>query len=378
VIFNNVWEYPLVLALSCLARPWRRGSFGFWSWPIFMLTLAAAVAAPVLAERREPELVIKLSLIVAVVGAFLIRDRALMFFAAIVMVLVSATAVDGRVRLHNTWRSFFGVVRQTEYPVPAMGGDVRLLAHGSTLHGAQAQDPRWRCRPLTYYAPETPIGQVFTQRMIAKPALRIGAVGLGAGTVSAYTRPSDQLTFFEIDPLVVRLATDPAHFSYTTRCAKGRIDYAIGDARLTVAKQPRDQFDILLIDAFASDSVPAHLMTVEAVRNYLQRIKPDGVVILHLSNRNLDLRGPAMAVAHAAGGAALLQRHLEAPDAPPMWESSEDAVIIARNPAALAPFAADHRWRSIDPTRARPWTDDYTNLAGALYARQKGWWWWLP
>jgi SAM-dependent methyltransferase len=378
VIFNNVWEYPLVLALSCLARPWGTGSFQLWRWGMLLAAFAAAVAAPIMVEHHEPQLFVRLALVITTVSAFLLRGRAVTFFAAIVMVLVTATAVDGRVKLNDTWRSFFGVVRQTEQPVARMGGQVRMLSHGSTLHGAQAQDPRWRCRPLTYYAPETPIGQVFTSVLARKPAVRIGAVGLGTGTVSAYTRPGDALTFFEIDPLVVRLATDPRHFSYTTQCAKGRIDYVIGDARLTVARQAKNQFDILLIDAFSSDSVPAHLLTVEAVRSYLERVKPDGIVILHLSNRNLDLRSPAMAVTQAAGGAGLLQRHTEAPGAPALWESSEDAVIVARDPAALAPFAADSRWTAIDPTRARPWTDDYTNLAGALYARQKERWPWLP
>jgi SAM-dependent methyltransferase len=378
MIFNNVWEYPLALALSCLARPWGKGSFGLWRWGVFALALGAALAAPVMTDQQHPQILVRLVLEITAVCAFLLRGRAVMFLAGVVMVLISGFAVDGRVKVNDTWRSFFGVVLQSERPVPAMGGPVRMLSHGSTLHGAQAQDPRWRCRPLTYYAPETPIGQVFTSVLARKPAVRIGAVGLGTGTVSAYTRPGDALTFFEIDPLVVRLSTDPRHFSYTTQCAKGRIDYVIGDARLTVTRQPKDRFDILLIDAFASDSVPAHLLTVEAVKTYLERIKPDGIVILHLSNRNLDLRSPAMAVAQAAGGAGLLQRHVEAPGAPPMWESSEDALIIARDPAALAPYAADPRWTASDPTRARPWTDDYTNLAGALYARQKERWAWLP
>jgi SAM-dependent methyltransferase len=246
-----------------------------------------------------------------------------------------------------------------------------MLAHGTTLHGAQAQDPRWACHPLVYYAPTTPIGQVFTAVQLEKPAIRIGAVGLGTGAVSAYVRATDRLTFFEIDPLVVRISTDPAHFSYTTRCAKGPINYVIGDARLTVAKQPRDLFDVLLIDAFSSDAVPAHLLTVEAVRGYLTHVKPDGVLILHLSNRNLDLKGPAQAVAAAAGGVALVQEYRPEGQVRAQWASPEDAVIIGRSPIALARFLGDARWRPTDPSKVRPWTDDYTNLAGALYRRMK-------
>jgi SAM-dependent methyltransferase len=378
LIFPDVWELPLVLALSCLARPWGRGRYEPWRWGVLALVGMAAVASGVLAVRQADDAWIKAILAWAVVGAFVLRERALHYFVAILMVLGAAIAVEQRVDVRLTWRSFFGVLQQSQMPVAKLGGTVRMLAHGSTLHGAQAVDPRWRCRPLTYYAPETPIGPVFTSAQSRKPAIRVGAVGLGTGTVSAYVRPADTLTFFEIDPLVVRIATNPEHFSYTTHCARGRLDFVIGDARLTVGPQPRDTFDIQLIDAFASDSVPTHLLTVEAVKTYLERVKPDGVVILHLSNRNLELRSPAMAVARAAGGAALLQRHEEAPAAGPLWESSEDALIIGRNAAPLAPYAGDPRWTPTDPSRARAWTDDYTNVPGALYARMKEQWAWLP
>ena len=111
---------------------------------------------------------------------------------------------------------------------------------------------------------------------------------------------------------------------------------------------------------------------------YLSKLKPDGVLIVHLSNRNLDLRGPAMAVAEAAGGYALIQRHSIDKKSPPLWESPEDAIIVTRSLAALAPYEADKRWSQTDPLAARPWTDDYTNIAGALYAELKTRWTWLP
>ena len=220
-----------------------------------------------------------------------------------------------------------------------------MLSHGTTLHGAEALTPHWQCNPLVYYANSTPIGQVFLVEARAKPALRIAAVGLGTGTVSAYVRKADHLTFFEIDPLVIRISTDPKHFAYTTRCAKGPVDFVLGDARLTVAKQPADVFDVMLLDAFSSDSVPTHLLTVQAVRGYLTHLKPDGVLILHLSNRNLDLDGPAEAVAKAAGGVALIQHYRNKPGEDVAgWPSPEEAVIVARSPAGLAIFAQDPRW----------------------------------
>jgi hypothetical protein len=369
VIFSNTWEYPLVLALSGLARPWGNGRFDLWRWPALMVGVTAAVSTLFIQSLQWPEAVQRVALAAAVLAALVVQGRAWMFTLMLVMILFAAQVVGARLDQGETHRSFFGVVRISDWQVSGLGGPVKLMSHGSTLHGAQAQNPRWKCRPLVYYAPETAIGQVFRTMGDRVYPMRTGAVGLGAGTVASYTRPKDHLTFFEIDPLVVRLSTDPKFFTYTTQCARGRVDYVLGDARLTLAKQPDAAFDILLIDAFSSDAVPAHLLTVEALRGYLAKLRPDGVIILHLSNRNLDLRAPAMAVAEAAGGAALLQRYKSAPDSPPMWESTEDVLIVGHSKAALAPFTADRHWQPSDPTLVRPWTDDYTNLPGALYRR---------
>lgn len=387
VIFDNVWEYPLVLVLSCLARPWGDRKVPRIIWITLVLGVTASVAVPVLNNIVEPHvyarpviggitqldlfvLGVRLALCVGVVAAFLVRGRALLCFAAISVLSLSAQAASDQADAPQSWRSFFGVLRQSETQVPAIGGTVRMLRHGTTLHGAQAVTPRWRCNPLVYYANSTPIGQVFLAQEHEKAALRIGAVGLGTGSVAAYVRANDRLTFFEIDPQVIRVSSDPAHFSYTTLCAKGPVNYVLGDARLTVAKQPADVFDILLIDAFSSDAVPTHLLTTEAVRGYLNHLKPDGVLVLHLSNRNLDLNGPAQAVAKAAGGVALIQHYRPAPNTDRGgWPSAEDAVIVARSPAGLARFSHDARWKPTHPEKVRPWTDDYTNLFGALWRR---------
>jgi hypothetical protein len=389
VLFTTVVEYPVALVLSCLARPWKLTETGKpWRWGYLAvcavgLVAAVLVAHPVgrplilwvisLGQGAQVEIV-TLLIFGAAVLMFGLRDCGPLFaVAALVLTIGGGWAAD-RVNVVRYWRGFFGVLRESRLTIPGLGGQVRMLAHGTTLHGAQAQSPRYRCQPLVYYAHETPIGQVFDAEAAVKRGLTVGAVGLGTGSVAAYDRPGDAFTFFEIDPLVVKVSTDPRNFTYVTQCARGVVSYRLGDARLTLTRQPDARFDILLIDAFSSDSVPAHLLTVEAVRMYLAKIKPDGVIILHLSNRNLELDGPAQAVALAAGGHALLQIHDADPRLPQMWESSEDAVIVARTPAGLAPFAANPRWRPADPRGVRPWTDDYTNLFGALVRRLQGRW----
>lgn len=375
LLFNWVLEYPLVLVLAGLARPWRWGKLSYWESCVLTAGAACAVAAALMTGHIQAFMTfdamftLKVLLCVTLIATFILRSRGLVFTVLLAFLAFGSHALGDRADVISTERSFFGVLRQTRAIEPGLGGEVRLLAHGTTLHGAQAVDPRYRCRPLVYYAPETPIGQVFKASEAMKPALRVGAVGLGTGSVAAYTRPNDHLTFFEIDPLVIDIANRSGDFTYTTECAKGAVDFVLGDARLTLAKQPDTSFDILLIDAFSSDAVPAHLLTVEALKGYLAKLKPDGVLILHLSNRNLELRSPAMAVARAAGGYALLQRYRKAYDTPNYWESGEDVLIVGRSAAALAPYEADDRWELPDARGTKPWTDDYTNLVGALVAR---------
>ncbi|HEY9217195.1 MAG TPA: fused MFS/spermidine synthase [Phenylobacterium sp.] len=375
VIFTQVYEYPLVLALGALARPWG-GRIGLWRWFVFTAGIAAAYAAGAGSVAEGLNTTIRVLLAAAAIAAVINHQRTLLFFALVVALSISSQVVGDRQDAQHSWRSFFGVLRETEYPVDGLG-PVKILSHGTTMHGAQAQTAPYNCQPLTYYANETPIGQVFLKGR-SKGPLTIGAVGLGTGAVSAYTRPGDSLTFFEIDPLVRRISTDPRNFSYVSNCAEGQIGFVIGDARLTLQKQPKERFDILLIDAFSSDAVPAHLLTVEAVRGYLDRLKPDGVLILHLSNRNLALGEPAAAVVKAAGGYGLAQTYYHDPNVPRLWAASVEAVIAGKTPEALAPFSADPAWRPADPNGVRPWTDDYTNLPGALYAHLKSRNDWLP
>jgi predicted O-methyltransferase YrrM len=324
-----------------------------------------------LGARQSGQLAIVLIAVTAI-SALTLQGRGRLFFLACTVLVFAAGRATDRVNVTRTWRDFFGVLRESQLFVPALGGPVRMLANGTTLHGAEAVAPAFRCRPIVYYAPATPIGQIMAVEQ-RKPALAIGVVGLGTGSMAGYVRSADRLRFFEIDPLVARIATDPNHFAYVTACAKGRVAITLGDARVTLARTAQS-FDVLLIDAFSSDSVPAHLLTVEAMRLYLSRLAPGGVLILHLSNRNLDLMRPAQAAVLAAGGSAMSQRHLADPAAPALWESPEDAVVAARDPAALAPLAAGGRWSAADAGGVPAWTDDHIDLFGALARRTAARW----
>lgn len=376
VLFDWVVEYPAALVLSALARPWGRPRWTDWCVVAACVALAGVAVAlghvPSLARGLYALNPYALALAptgliaVAAMAAFLTRRAAWPFAAAALVLVVGGDRSTDRADVARYWRGFFGVMRETRREVPGLGGEVRALSHGTTVHGAQARAARFRCRPLMYYSPQTPIGQVFEAEERIKPRLNVAVIGLGTGATSAYDRVGDAFRYFEIDPLVVKVATDPAYFSYLSECARGSLAYTLGDARLTMSRKRPDLYDVLLVDAFSSDSVPAHMLTVEAARLYLAKIRPDGVVILHVTNRNLDLAGPAQAVALAAGGVALFQDHPKDPASPELSDTHEAAVLIARNAAALAPFAADGRWESADPHGVRPWTDNYTDLFGAL------------
>lgn len=364
LIFSGVWEYPIVLVLAVLARPSGPGRISILEtgWLVGALACAAVLLGPFhLTEEVRMAL-----LFTPAICALLLRSRPAALAAALAALGVATyipTLASGYAEQH---RSFFGVVKIQEARAKQLGA-VRMMVHGSTLHGTQSLYAATRCQPTTYYAPATPIGQVFRQEQARRPSLTIGAVGLGAGTVAAYVRPTDTLRFFEIDPLVVKLAFDPARFSFVHGCAKGPIDLTLGDARLSLEKLPSASFDLLLIDAFSSDSVPTHLMTVQAMKTYLRLLKPGGIVILHLSNRNLELAGPAAAAMREAGGDMLEQTfYSQLHDG--YVETSSQAIIAARDTRTLAPYYERKEWTA--PTHvAKAWTDDYTNVAGAIIRR---------
>jgi spermidine synthase len=380
LLFSTVAEYPAVLAISALARPWGDGRPGRWTWGVLALCALASLAAAelghpvgvpphwILALGARPAGQLAAALIVATaVGVLTLQGRAPLFFLACGVLFCAAGRAGDRVNVTHTWRDFFGVLRESRLFVPALGGPVRMLASGTILHGAEALAPSFRCRPIAYYAPATPIGQVMAIEQ-RRSALAIGVVGLGAGSMAGYVRPGDSLRFFEIDPLVARIATDPSRFSYIPVCAKGRVGITLGDGRLALAHSA-ERFDLLLIDAFSSDSMPTHLLTVEAVRLYLSHLAPGGLLILHLSNRNLDLMHPAQAAVLAAGATAMFQKHRPDPAAPTLSEAPEDVVVAAPDRRTLTQFAMDGRWRKADPGGVRAWTDDHIDVFGALARR---------
>lgn len=387
VIFERVWEYPIVLVLAGLARPHGRGPAARWLWGLLAVAVVAAAVAALPTVRGEPwwswfpwlsaiaqrgpdpTVLTRIALAVACAAAFVLGRRAALFVLALGCVMLSAEAVGNQQDFIHTQRSFFGVHRVTQQDDPEVGR-VRTLVNGTTLHGAQALNPLRVCQPLTYYAPMTPIGQAFGIAQRSRPSLTIGAVGLGTGSVVSYVRPADRMRFFEIDPVVLSISRDQGWFSFIGRCARSPISYALGDARVTLRHEPSATYDLLILDAFSSDTVPTHLLTREAIQEYLRVLKPDGVLLLHLSNRNLVLAPFAAAAARAAGAEPLWQVHYREAGGSELAESSAEAMVVSRSAHSLAPYRASGFW-TVPPRDALAWTDDHTAVIEALWRRMR-------
>jgi hypothetical protein len=258
-------------------------------------------------------------------------------------------------------RSFFGAHQVVDQE------DLRFYANGTTIHGAErlADLGAERPTPLFYYHPNGPLGQIM-QSEVGQNAKSIGVIGLGVGALACYAKAGQVWEFYEIDPMVDRIARDPALFTFMSACAPDAPTH-LGDARIVLAEQER-QFDLLVVDAFSSDAVPVHLLTREAMELYLDRVGPNGVVAYHISTRYYPLQSAVARIAASLGVPALDQYYPGQFEKDP-GDTPSRVVIVARSAAALEAFATDPRWVALPTDDTSAWTDDYANLLGLLFER---------
>jgi hypothetical protein len=258
-------------------------------------------------------------------------------------------------------RNFYGTLRVREQGT----GDrqVRRLLHGVILHGEQPTVAADRLEPGTYYARTSGVGRAIEAKQ-SDGAVRLGFVGLGIGTLSAYGRPEDTIRFYELDPDVLALAKN--YFTYLSS-SSSTLEFVIGDARLSMerelARGAAQTYDVLAIDAFSSDSIPVHLITREAIGVYMQHVAPDGVLAIHISNRFLDLKPVLANIADALG----LQARLVS-DSPEGAGSASltDWVLISRGEAPFGHALLDTAEPIAPDPRFSLWTDQFNNLIDVL------------
>jgi hypothetical protein len=259
-----------------------------------------------------------------------------------------------------TVRNFYGALRIRDSG-PATDLDAtRTLTHGTINHGEQFLNPARRDLPTTYYGPNTGVG-VAIQDKQKSGAIRVGVIGLGTGTISAYGRLGDYYRFYEINPLVLRLSHE-GWFTFLSDC-KAKLEVAMGDARLSLERELQqgtpENFDVLAVDAFSSDSIPVHLLTLEAMKVFYQHLRPNGILAVHISNRYLDLE-PVLAGLTAATGKAA--RVVDTEDDPTDDVFGATWVLIT-SPASGFDETVVSRSAPIEAKRTvRLWTDEYSNL----------------
>ncbi len=243
-----------------------------------------------------------------------------------------------------------------------------MLRHGQIIHGEQFSATDKRYQPTTYYGPESAIRLLMLdhpRRFARNPeqrSLRVGAIGLGVGTIAAYGTPGDYIRFYEINPAVTKIATGEHEYFTYIRDSRARIEIVPGDARLSMERELADgkpqAFDVLMLDAFAGDAIPVHLLTIEAIEIYLRELNPDGVLAIHVTNRHLDLQP---VINEIAGHFGLEAKRVHQPDSPLVKPS--DWIVLARNNSVLGRAEFTSKLKPLDSHHiVRLWTDDYSNL----------------
>jgi len=308
------------------------------------------------------------------VGAFLAASvlfwRAPLPFAAIIAFVLLANHSIVEQAGAMSVRSFFGVAKITE----TTDGQFRLLQHGTTLHGGQrireadgrlaAIDPP---ELLLYYWDGSAIAETLAavRARVDRP-IRFAVIGLGAGSLACRAAPNDTVHYYEIDPAVIGIARDPYLFSFLWAC-RPDVPIILGDARLTLAEAPDGAYDLIIVDAFSSDAIPIHLLTREAMAIYLKKLSPHGMVVMHVSNRHLELASVVAGIAAANGLITRVSDSSDLDEAANPYKFVATVAAVARSEEDFGALAQARDWvlKAPDPGQW-VWTDDYCNIVGAV------------
>jgi len=379
LLFSNVLEYVLVLSISFFIGFSLKPSVGKPRDVLVVLIPCILVSTILFAillyatQLSINQVIFYSGLITAFGVSTLNRYFKVSLLINIIMVYILAIVTPLMIRKDVLVdRSFFGILH-----VKAEQGNYGLVhkfSHGDTVHNIQLRDEALQTIPLAYYAEGNTFDRAltFVRNHYKDRGLNVAMVGLGAGAMACYETPEDDWTYFEIDPAVVKMAMNPDYFSYMDKCSV-ESDVRIGDARLKLKDLAQKSQDYIIIDAFSSDSIPAHLVTREAISLYQSKLKDDGMIFFHTSNRLLDI---SSVVANLAADAGLDSRFIEitsfAEEEYANYKSPSTALLIGSATQMNAATNFDANWKKIIPSPdVGLWTDDYSHIAGTLKAHYR-------
>ena len=369
-IFNAVYEYPIMIVAALFLRPGfssQKALFQMW-FPLLLLCLGLTVY--LLSDNLSQSIIYSATngLILLAGLSYAFRSQAInlglltgviLFFTLGIQNLISNTIYQER--------SFFGVLSVRESVLldeNKKPEKYHELFHGTTKHGAQRLASHLQTTPLTYYSRPGPMGQLFKVFDNKNQDWEIGTVGLGAGALACYAKQQQHWTQYEIDPLVIEIAKNPDYFTYLKRCSKNST-FKVGDARLSLANESDQKFDLLIMDAFSSDSVPTHLLTREAIELYFTKLKPNGILAFHITNRHLEIKKVISDHVNHFKLFALIQEFKPKKEIPLVIAT--DWIVMAEHAETLEPLRQSQlgNWQKLPLFfDMKPWTDDFTNIIG--------------
>ncbi len=369
LVFDWAYEHPLLILAAALLVP----QFSLLPWPkplVLMLRVTLPILAFAISYASEAGLFGRTAM-AAMAGSIVVSLIALAClgrrwpFAACLAALMLSYGGWGTLYFSTQdarTRSYFGI-----YEVSTRAdGTARVLTHGTTLHGIQNLEPGLETVPTSYYARRSGVGLALGNADAlfgARP--RVGVVGLGSGTLACYARPNQQWTFFEIDPAMVEVAR--TRFTFLSQCAP-QVRMVLGDARLTLSRQPPGSIDVLAVDAFSSDAVPMHLLTHEALRVYGRAVQRNGLVLFHISNRYLDLKPVIADLAARGGWTAAMMQYVPEEEDEILNATISVWIAMSRNPATierLQALSGDDAmfWETVEPQPGfAGWSDDHASI----------------
>lgn len=362
LVFEETLELLISFLIAVVGFLWVNPLRKKVSWRGAVL-VAAIVAVPlvwVVAINRfgsQAELLIALAAGSTLLGLYFVLGNDARTYACSLVGIIVVIPFLGEISQENQTlykeRNYYGIY--TVYEV----GEFRKMKHGTTMHGAQFKDSERRQEPLAYFHRHSPAGEVLGRRLV--PVSRVALVGLGVGSLAGYAQPGDEYDIFELDPLVGKIAQD--YFAYLPNI-KGKLRLVYGDARVSLRKEPEDLYDAIFIDVFNGGSIPVHLMTVEAIGEYLKVLKPDGILCFHVTNAFLDLGPVVDSNARQLGLVSAVKSTGTLKPSPE--EEATSWVVVGRDSERFRLLLKNWGWQTYQANTSAPWTDDYSSLWSAI------------